>query len=174
MSGEGYHIEYHAAVDAPADLPSCDCIVQHCAAAGYHQNGICFEIEGIPRFWIKYSSEIALGEALTQNQVAQIVNADPTSAVRVPEVYFVFLSQDCRYVVMQHVPGNSVESRQLRAGKYGKNLAAVAAAIKQLISIRVPASTPPPGYVGGGPIGHDFFHECKSSCEYPTDISRPK
>jgi hypothetical protein len=161
------HVEYHAA-DPPADLPSCDTIVQQCAAAGFRQNGICFEVEDSPRFWIKYSDDITLGEALTQNQVAQIVNADPTSVVRVPEVYFVFSRQPYRYIVMQHVAGDTVASRQLREGKYVKgDVAAVAAAVKQLTSIRVPAGTSP-GHVGGGRIGHNFFLDCQSSCEYPT------
>jgi hypothetical protein len=160
-------VEYHAA-DPPADLPSCDTIVQQCAAAGFRQNGICFEVEGSPRFWIKYSDDITLGEALTQNQVAQILNADPTSVVRVPEVYFVFSRQPYRYIVMQHVAGDTVASRQLREGKYVKgDVAAVAAAVKQLTSIRVPAGTSP-GHVGGGRIGHNFFLDCQSSCEYPT------
>ena len=166
MSDHKYQIEFHVE-DAPVNLPSCDSIVQHCDAAGYRQNGICFEIEGIPQFWIKYGSRHTLGEALTQNQVAQIVNANPEGVVRVPEVYFVFTRETRRYIVMQHVAGESVEER-LKAKKSVKaDLAAVAAAIKQLISIRAPAGTSP-GHVGGGPIFHDFFHECKSTCEYPT------
>jgi len=44
--------------------------------------------------------------------------------------------------------------------------AAVGAAVKQLVGIRVPADTSP-GHVGGGPIGQDLFLECKSSSEYP-------
>lgn len=165
MSGD--QVEYHT-VDAPADLPSCDSIVQLCDAAGFCQNGVCFEIEGTPRFWIKYGFGITLGEALTQDQVAKIVNADPATVVRVPEVYFVFLRERCRYIVMQHIAGDTVASRQLRPGKYLKeDVSAVAAAVKQLIGIRAPAGTPP-GHVGGGFIGHNFFLECKSTSEYPT------
>jgi hypothetical protein len=161
------NVEYRV-VEVPENLPSCDSIVQLCDDAGFCQNGVCFEIEGTPRFWIKYGVGITLGEALTQNQVAQIVNADPMSVVRVPEVYFVFLRGLRRYIVMQHVAGDTVASRQLKEGKYVKgDVAAVAAAVKQLIGIRVPAGTPP-GHVGGGPIGHDFFLECKSTSEYPT------
>jgi len=160
-------VEFYAA-DAPTDLPSRDSIVQQCVAAGYCQNGICFKVEGIPRFWVKYSSGVTLGEARTQDQVAQIVNADPATVVRVPNVYLVFLRGRYRYIVMQHVAGDTVASRRLTTGKYIEgDLAAVAAAVRQLISIRVPAGTPP-GYAGGGPIGHAFFLDCRSSCEYPT------
>ena len=167
-------VEYYAA-DAPTDLPSRDTIVQQCAAAGYCQNGICFEVEGIPRFWIKYGGAITLGEARTQVQVAEIVNADPATVVRVPNVYLVFLRGRCRYIVMQHVAGDTVASRRLSTGKYAKgDLAAVTAAVKQLINIRMPVGTNP-GYIGGGPIGHDFFLDCESSCETPrSDISRFK
>jgi hypothetical protein len=158
----------HRASDLPADLPPLDRIVQHCADAGYRQNGTYFAVEGIPRFWIKYGTDITLGEALTQDQVAQIVNADPTSVVRVPQVYLVFLRERCRYIVMQYIAGDTVARRQPSPSRYAKgDVAAVAAAVKQLIDLRVPAGTPP-GHVGGGPIGHDFFAECKSTSEYPT------
>jgi hypothetical protein len=158
----------HRASDLPADLPPLDRIVQHCADAGYRQNGTYFAVEGIPRFWIKYGTNITLGEALTQDQVAQIVNADPTSVVRVPQVYLVFLRERCRYIVMQYIAGDTVARRQPSPSRYAKgDVASVAAAVKQLIDLRVPAGTPP-GHVGGGPIGHDFFVECKSTSEYPT------
>lgn len=158
----------HTADDLPANLPSLDTIVQHCAAAGYGQNGVCFEVDGVPRFWIKYGRDLSLGEALTQNQVAQIVNADSASAVRVPEVYLVFFRKSRRYIVMQYVAGDTVASRNPRPGKCSKrDLAAVVGAVKQLITLRVPADTQP-GYIGGGPIGHDFFNEWKSTDEYPT------
>jgi len=100
--------------------------------------------------------------------VAQIVNADPASVVRVPEVYFVFLRGRCRYVVMQYVAGDTVTSRRLKEGKYVEgDVTAIAAAVKQLFKLRVPVGTPP-GHAGGGPIGHDFLLECVSSSEYPT------
>lgn len=176
MSVDQDKVEYYAP-GAPTDLPSRNTIAQHCASAqaGYSQNGISFEVGGIPRFWIKYGfvRGITLGEALTQDQVAKIVNADPASAsvVRVPEVYLVFLRHVCRYIVMQHVAGDTVESRWLSTGKSyregASDLAGVVAAVKRLISICVPSDTRP-GHVGGGPIGHSIFYECMSSCEYPT------
>ena len=147
----------HRATDLPADLPPLDCIIQHCAAAGYRQNGTDFAVEDIPRFWIKYGTSITLGEALTQNQVAEIVNASPLSVVCIPEVYLV-LHERCRYIVMQYIAGDTVARRQPSARRYAEgDLADVAAAVKQLISLHVPADTSP-GHVGGGPIGHDFFY----------------
>jgi hypothetical protein len=160
-------VEY-CAVGVPADIPSSDSIVQLCNAVGFRQSGTCFEIDGSPRFWIKYGNHINLGEARTQDQVARIVNIEPASTVRVPEVYFVFSREGCRYIVMQYIAGDTVMSRQLRPGKFAKDdVLAVAAAVERLIDIRMPADTPP-GHVGGGLIGHDFFLECRSTLEYPT------
>lgn len=154
--------------DVPQDLPSHDTIVKLCAAAGYSKNGISIEVAGNPRFWVKYGAGVTLGEARTQNQVAQIVNVDPESIVGVPEVYLFFLRERCRYIVMEYVEGMTVESRQQTKSKYAEgDLEAVAAAFKQLTNIRVPADTSP-GHVGGGPIGHDFFLECKSTHVYNT------
>jgi hypothetical protein len=155
-------------VDIPQDLPPHDTIVKLCAAAGYRKNGITIEVAGNPRFWVKYGAEVTVGEARTQNQVAQIVNVDPESVVGVPEVYLFFLRERCRYIVMEYVESMTVESCQQTKGKYADgDLEAVAAAFKQLTNIRVPADTPP-GHVGGGCIGHDFFLECKSTHVYDT------
>lgn len=96
------------------------------------------------------------------------MNVDPESVVGVPEVYLYFLRERCRYIVMEYVEGMTVESRQQTKGKYADgDLEAVAAAFKQLTNIQVPADTPP-GHVGGGCIGHDFFLECKSIHVYDT------
>ena len=86
-------VEYYA-TGASADLPSRDGIVQRCATAGYCQNGAS---RSKASFWIKYGVGITLGEARTQDQVAQIVNTDPASVVRVPKVNLVFLRDRCRY-----------------------------------------------------------------------------
>lgn len=70
-------VEFNAA-DAPADIPSYDSIVQHCDAAGYSKNGVCFKVEGIPRFWIKYGGRIiTFGEARTQDQVSKDCECRP-------------------------------------------------------------------------------------------------
>ena len=45
---------------APGNPPSCDTIVQLCDPTGFDQNGVCFEVEGIPRFWIKYGAPVVV------------------------------------------------------------------------------------------------------------------
>ncbi|KAJ7260941.1 hypothetical protein B0H12DRAFT_364775 [Mycena haematopus] len=69
---------------------------------------------------------------------------------------------------MQYIAGDTVAARQPSETEYAEgDVEAVAAAVKHLISLRVPADTAP-GHVGGGVIGHDFFLECRSTSEYPT------
>ena len=159
-------VEYSANV--PADLPSRDTIAHLCSIAGYNRNGVSIEIAGKPLYWVKYGVCIAVGEGRTQAQVAGIVNADPVSIVHVPEVYLIFSRAPLRYIVMQYVEGSTVGNRMSGAGKYEKDdLKAVAAAVKRLTDIRMPADTPP-GYFGGGTIGHVFFVEAMSTLVYPT------
>jgi hypothetical protein len=108
-----------------------------------------------PRFWVNYSADIALIEALTQIQVAKIVNAEPESVVCVPEACLVFSRMWCRqYIIMQHIEGTTVASRQSTTGTNAQDDLAVV--VKQFTDIRMPAETPP-GHIGGEPIGHSFF-----------------
>jgi hypothetical protein len=124
-------------------------------------------MKGFPRYWVKYG-DLTVGEGLTQDYVARIVNTDPSSTFRVPEVFVIFSLGWCRYIVMEFVSGKTVADRKsLTTGKYqeGDPKAAVSA-VRQLIELRVPAGTPP-GPIGGGTIGHDFFVEYRSAVKYP-------
>ena len=69
---------------------------------------------------------------------------------------------------MDFVSGKTVADRKsLITGKYQEeDLKAAVSAVRQLIELRVPAGTPP-GPIGGGTIGHDFFIECRSAVKYP-------
>ncbi|KAF9043821.1 hypothetical protein BDZ89DRAFT_1008777 [Hymenopellis radicata] len=153
----------------PADLPPREQIVQLCAEAGFRQNGISFPSTSSPRFWIKYGDHrtLTLGEALTQHAVAQVVNAEASSVVRVPEVYIVFVDQSFRYIIMQYITGATVASRQPSPTSYVPgDVEAVAAAYSRLVSLRVSADSAP-GFVGEhGLIGHYFFLEGLSSVRY--------
>jgi hypothetical protein len=103
------------------------------------------------------------------------VNTDPASVVRVPEVYFVFLRKKRRYFVMRYIAGDTVESRKLRAGKYAKDdVLAVAAAVKQLINIRMPADTPL-ATSAADPSAMTFSsNACRLWNTPRSEISRPK
>jgi len=161
---------YSASV--PADFPTHDNIVNSCARVGFNRNGVCIRVAGKPRFWVKYGihskdSEIR-GEGRTQAHVARIVNANPASVFRVPNVYLGFSRGECGYIVMDCVQGTTLAQRMLLKGYYEKkDIKAVAAAFQQLTDIKLPAGTAP-GPVGGGLIGHDFFVDCLSALKYPT------
>ncbi|THH13320.1 hypothetical protein EUX98_g9739, partial [Antrodiella citrinella] len=155
----GEEVEYPANV--PEDLPSRDIIVERCAACDWRENGICYEVAGIPQFWIKYGGLILRGEGLS----ARLVNVNPASVVNVPEVYLMFSRAECRYIVMQYVEGST--SRVVNGEYPERDVEAVAAALVQLTSIRVPADTQP-GFVGGEYIRNNIFNEWRSGIEYPT------
>lgn len=156
-------------VNVPTDFPTHDEIVSLCDRAGFNRNGVCIRVAGEPRFWVKYARDSVIrGEGRTQAYVARIVNANPANVVRVPKVHLGFSRGKRGYIVMDFVQGATLAQRKSSKGSYNKNdLKAVAAAVQQLIDIKIPAGTTP-GPVGGGYIGHDFFLECLSALKYPT------
>jgi hypothetical protein len=98
----------------------------------------------------------------------QASNADPASIVRVPEVHLGFSRGRRGYIVMDFVQGATIETRKSPEGDHDKkDIKAVAAAVQQLINIKMPPGTAP-GPVGGGLIAHDFFVDCLSELVYPT------
>ncbi|KAI5982254.1 hypothetical protein EDD15DRAFT_155476 [Pisolithus albus] len=159
---------WHLPNDA-ADLPTYDYIVKACTEAGFNRNGVCIQVTGKPPLWVKYGGDYVMrGEGRTQAYVAQIVNADPASVVRVPDVHLGFSRGRRAYIVMDYVHGKTIDNRKSPAGNYyKKDVEAAVAAVKQLINIKMPADTAP-GPVGGGLIGHDFFVECLSARKYST------
>ena len=134
-----------------------------------NQNGVCIQVAGKPRFWVKYGEDyIIRGEGCTQAHVARVVNANPESVVCVPEVYLGFSRGRRGYIVMDYVQGTTLAERKSPTENYYKNdIKAVAAAVQQLTDIKMPAGTPP-GPIGGGYIGHDFFVDCLSTLKYST------
>ena len=154
---------WHSA-NVPADFPTHDEIVDSCAKYGPNRNGICIRVAG-KRFWVKYGKDsIIRGEG----RMAGIVNADPASIVRVPKVHHGFSREKRGYIVMDFVQGVTIAERKSPKGNYDRNdIKAVAAAVQQLINIKMPPGTAP-GPVGGGRIGHDPFVDCLSTFKYPT------
>ncbi|KAI0037763.1 hypothetical protein FA95DRAFT_1613902 [Auriscalpium vulgare] len=152
--------------NVPADFPTRDSIALLCAEAG---NSVCIRVAGKPRYWVKYAYHSPLrGEGRTQAHVAKLVNTNPASVVRVPEVYLGFSRRQCSYLVMDFVQGTTFAQRKSPKGRHSKDdIEAVAAAVRQLIEIKMPAGTAP-GPIGGGFIGHNLFVEGMSSLEYPT------
>jgi hypothetical protein len=98
-----------------------------------------------------------MGEALTQHFVGQAINGEADAAVRVPCVYLAFRSGNYGYIVMEYIDGSTCDDSDAKL---------VAAAVRSLIAVRGPSAKPGP--VGGGPIGHRFFVEWKSSRTYDS------
>lgn len=119
-------------------------------------------------FGVKYGDDSVIrGEGHTQAHVARIVNDNAESVVRVPEDHLGFSRGWCGNIVMDFVRGSTLAQRKSEGHYKKKDIRAVAAAVRQLTNITIPAGTTP-GPVGGGLIGHDFFVDCLSAIPYTT------
>lgn len=160
--------------EPPEGLPSVEDILSHCRANGYldqrHNviSGVLVNT-GVRPVWIKYSHAVRPHEGRMQHHLARLVNDIPNTAVHVPEVYFEFVRGGLRYIAMEYIPGDTVEQRRVaNGGKFRtEDIEKVAAAIQQLISLRVPADTPP-GPISGGTIWHNFFNDDEAPVVYPS------
>ena len=76
--------------------------------------------------------------------MAGIVNANPANVVRVPNVHPGFSRGQRGYIVMDFVHGETIAERKFPEGNYHKkDIEAVAAAVQQLIGIKIPPGTAP-------------------------------
>ncbi|TRM70298.1 hypothetical protein BD626DRAFT_26966 [Schizophyllum amplum] len=150
---------WHPADANTGDLPTHDGIVLLCREANFLRNGVCVQVAGNPRFWVKYSDRSLIrSEGRTQAYVANIVNNNPASVFHIPNVHLGFSRGTRGYIAMDFVQGTTIAQRKaLKGGYLVDDKIAVAAAIQQLISIKVPATTAP-GPVGGGRIRHMLFN----------------
>ncbi|KAJ2922600.1 hypothetical protein H1R20_g14501, partial [Candolleomyces eurysporus] len=98
-----------------------------------------------------------MGEARTQDFIANIVNSDEDSVVRVPRVYYAFRYKDHGYILMQHIEGQDCTEEDTDA---------VALVVKRLWAITPSPTVSAPGPVGGGPIFHRFFANHCSAVRY--------
>ncbi|KAG8737682.1 hypothetical protein FRC10_007936 [Ceratobasidium sp. 414] len=134
------------------NLPSPDAIVAMCIKAGFERTGIPLhdQSSGDIVAWVKYSPNVTMHEAATQNWVAQHLDANPEATVRVPLVYNAFSTSTracpIGFIVMEYIDAPDCTEQDVKL---------VAQAVQTLISIRGPTSVP--GHVDGGPIVHTFF-----------------
>jgi hypothetical protein len=90
-------------------LPSHDTIVALCQAAGYERTGIPLHnpSDGLIIAWVKYGTNVAIPEALTQDYVAKSLIANSAADVRVPRVYAAFSRTgpdwDIGYIIMEYI-----------------------------------------------------------------------
>lgn len=108
--------------DRPTGLPSPLEVVRLCNDVGYSMNGIPFPSPDCPIACIKYGFSITMGEARTQHEIAQIVNALPETAVRVPRVYLAFVHNNVGYIVMEYIAGCTVQQLSEHPGTFRKSI----------------------------------------------------
>ncbi|KDR86117.1 hypothetical protein GALMADRAFT_205301 [Galerina marginata CBS 339.88] len=154
----------------PENLPTPEEIIKQCFDLGPLQttptniNGVRLTLvkkskNDASDVWVKYGGNTRMGEARTQNFVAQYLDDKADSAVRAPRVYLAFTWSDWGYIVMEYIDGQICGH---------SDVAQVAAAVQTLIAVPNPSSTSAPGPVGGGVIEHPFFIERTSSIWYES------
>ncbi|KAK0497575.1 hypothetical protein EDD18DRAFT_1162964 [Armillaria luteobubalina] len=149
--------------NSPTWLPTPHAVVTKCHQHGPGPSGF---VEYSPDFvdpfpdctksaWIKYGPSIAMGEARTQDFIANIVNSDKDCVVRVPHVYFAFRYDRIGYIIMQHIHGRDCNEDDFNE---------ISRAVKRLLSIQ--SETKSPGPVRGGPVAHRFFADHRPDIRY--------
>lgn len=142
----------------PAWLPTPQDVILKCKKNGHGPSTLTvYSPDGSEVAFVKYGRSVAMGEARTQNYIANNVNSDKEIVVLVPRIYYAFRYEGIGYIMMQHIDGNDCNQTDSDV---------IALAVKRLRSI--PSPTTSPGPVGGGPITHRFFADHWSSVQYDS------
>ena len=111
--------------------------------------------------WAKYGLNVTVAEALTQDWVARVLAADPTTFVHVPRVFDAFTVPKTHFnigiIVLEYIALPDCDKRDSEL---------VAKAVQRLHDLKAPSLTPGP--VGGGPAVHPFFLDWDSRITYKT------
>lgn len=98
------------------------------------------------------------------------MSPDQTRGIRIPKVYRTLESDDYFFIVMEYIPGRTLQQLVDQEG-WGPQKAtltnSIATAMRLLMSIPVPAGQKP-GPVGGGHIRHSLFKDHTSFRDYPS------
>jgi hypothetical protein len=145
-------------LNLPVWLPTPKDVVLKCKENGHGPSVLTIlSPDGSEAAFVKYGPLIDMGEARTQNFIANIVNSDKNIIVLVPRIYYAFRYDGIGYMIMQHVDGS--DSNQ-------NDYDAIVLAVNRLRSILSPTESPGP--VGGGPVTHRFFADHQSSVQYDS------
>jgi hypothetical protein len=140
----------------PVWLPTPQDVVLMCEQNGHGPSTLIIRSPGgSEAAFVKYGPSLAMGEARTQDYIADHVNSDKDLIVLVPRIYYAFRYEGIGYITMQYIDGNDCNQNDLDA---------IALAVNRLRSI--PSPTVSPGPVGGGPVTHRFFAGHRSSVQY--------
>lgn len=152
--------------DAHPRLPDTTTIIEACVAHNEAAEsnmkfirGICLDdCTGTQRVWVKYGW-ISMAEARTQDYVAHAIN-NTDAPVRVPRVYAAFRDRyGWAYIAMEFIEGSACRNADALS---------VARAVAHLTNLSPPSEQTRPGPVGGGPVAHALFEDCRSPVEYPS------
>jgi hypothetical protein len=150
----------------PANIPSYETIIKQCfdlrpgQVTAINTSGVRIILDKrsdteVSDIWVKFGSDITMGEAKTQRFVAQYLESNNIAAVGAPRVYLAFTWDRFGFIVTKYIDGQTCGD---------SDIPLVAAAVKHLITI--PSPSPTPGPVGGGLIEHPFFVYRTSSIWY--------
>jgi len=144
--------------NSPVWLPTPQDAVLMCEKNGHGPSTFIIRSpDGSEAAFVKYGPLLDMGEARTQNYIANQVNSDEDIVVLVPRVYYAFRYERTGYIIMEYVDGNDCNQNDLDA---------IALGVNRLRSI--PSPTTSPGPVGGGPVTHRFFAGHRSSVWYSS------
>jgi len=154
----------------PTNIPCYETIIQQCfhlqtsQATDTNISGVQIALDkqfhlDVSNIWVKFGRNITMGEARTQNFVAQHLQANRTSVVRAPHVYLAFTWGGFGFIVTEYIDGKICDNSDT-------DTALISAAVQAIINIPSPGLTPGP--VGGGLIEHPFFMDRKSSIPYES------
>jgi serine/threonine protein kinase len=111
--------------------------LQLCRDTGYDVCGIPVidESRGVATAWVKYGLSVTMGEALTQDWVGQVLNANPDAVVQIPKVYRAFEHGSFGYIVMEYIDGLACDD---------SDTLQVASTVEYLIRVTGPTIAPGP------------------------------
>ena len=152
----------------PTNIPNYETIITQSYAlrpgqkTAFNTTGVCIPLDKksdteVSAVWVKFGSEIAMGEAKTQLFVAEYLESNNVATVCVPRVYLAFTWGRSGFIVTEYIDGQICGD---------SDIPLVAAAVQDLITIQSPSSIP--GHIGGGLIEHPFFVYRMSSVWYDS------
>ncbi|KAF9016817.1 hypothetical protein BDZ89DRAFT_1045547 [Hymenopellis radicata] len=152
----------------PTNMPSYETIIEQSFSLRPRQvtaintSGVRITLDkrldnDVSDIWVKFGSDITMGEAKTQHLVAQYLESNRIAAVRAPRVYLAFTWGAFGFIVSEYIDGQICGD---------SDIPLVATAVQYLITIR--STSPTPGPVGGGLIEHPFFVDRTSSIWYDS------
>lgn len=152
----------------PANIPDLETIIKTSIELGPKQatkiniSGVRIALDkksqgDISDIWVKFGSNIRMGEALTQQFVGKYIKDNNIQDVRAPHVYIAFSWGGWGFIVSEFIDGRMCDN---------SDVPLVGAALQALIAIPSPSSTPGP--VGGGIMEHPFFYWRTASIQYES------